>query len=280
MTTAALRARLVDLMVDEVTEGLTASDMDEMHRLEKQFPDLKHEEFEACATAVHLAFAGGFEEMPADLQRSVRAAGKAFAADRATGDVASVISLDEHQSRVAKQEPTSLASAFGWIAAAAILSAAVLGWIPGLNGPLPAPSAPRVAQRPTPPTPAEAMTKLSSAPGSLTLPWTATEDPAAADAGGEVVWSDAEQVGFMRFTGLPTNDPVEYQYQLWIFDPTQDERYPIDGGVFDVAGPEAVVPIDPKLRVDGPTLFAVTIEKPGGVVVSSRERLVLIAPVA
>jgi len=50
--------------------------------------------------------------------------------------------------------------------------------------------------------------------------------------------------------------------------------------VFDVTGDEVVVAIDAKLRVREPTLFAITIEKPGGVVVSRRERLVLVAAVS
>jgi hypothetical protein len=40
-----------------------------------------------------------------------------------------------------------------------------------------------------------------------------------------------------------------------------------------------IVPITPKLRVGRPTLFAVTIEKPGGVVVSTRKRVTLVAKV-
>ena len=84
----------------------------------------------------------------------------------------------------------------------------------------------------------------------------------------------------MRFNGLPVNDPAVEQYQLWIFDAQQDQRYPVDGGVFDVtSAAETVVQIDPKLRIVEPTLFAITIEKPGGVVVSSRERLPLLAKV-
>jgi anti-sigma-K factor RskA len=84
----------------------------------------------------------------------------------------------------------------------------------------------------------------------------------------------------MSFRGLPANNPSESQYQLWIFDQNQDERYPIDGGVFDI-GPdgEVIVPVTAKIRVREPTLFAITVEKPGGVVVSSRKRLVLAAKV-
>ena len=51
---------------------------------------------------------------------------------------------------------------------------------------------------------------------------------------GEVVWSAAEQRGYLRIAGLPVNDPKARQYQLWIFDARRDERYPVDSGVFDV----------------------------------------------
>ena len=121
---------------------------------------------------------------------------------------------------------------------------------------------------------------MLAAADAVEIAWSVTEDPAAAGAGGDVLWSTARQAGFMRFRGLPVNDPAVSQYQLWIFDAKQDERYPIDGGVFDVTEDgEVVVPIEAKIAVVEPTLFAITIEKPGGVVVSSRERLVLAAAV-
>ena len=54
----------------------------------------------------------------------------------------------------------------------------------------------------------------------------------------------------------------------------------MDGGVFDVpAAGEVVVPIRARLRILEPTFFAVTIEQPGGVEVSERERLPLLAKV-
>ncbi len=111
--------------------------------------------------------------------------------------------------------------------------------------------------------------------------WTPTDDPAAAGVSGDVVWDDDRQEGYMRFTGLARNDPRREQYQLWIFDERGDERHPVDGGVFDIPGAagDVIVPIQAKLAVRRPALFAVTIEKPGGVVVSSRERLPLLAKV-
>ena len=52
----------------------------------------------------------------------------------------------------------------------------------------------------------------------------------------------------------------------------------VDGGVFDVPSTgEVIVPITAKLRVGGATLFAVTVERPGGVVVSRREHIVVTA---
>ncbi len=84
----------------------------------------------------------------------------------------------------------------------------------------------------------------------------------------------------MHFHGLPKNDPGKEQYQLWIIDPTRDDE-PIDGGVFDASGAaDVVIPIQAKLAVGSPQAFAITIEKPGGVVVSKQDRLPLLASVA
>jgi anti-sigma-K factor RskA len=70
----------------------------------------------------------------------------------------------------------------------------------------------------------------------------------------------------------------EAQYQLWIFDRQRDQAYPVDGGVFDVTSTgEVIVPIAAKLRVGDAALFAVTVERPGGVVVSRREHIVVTA---
>ncbi len=132
-----------------------------------------------------------------------------------------------------------------------------------------------VAQLP----PSAARKELLASGGDVkTLSWTATADAAAKGAGGDVVWSASKQEGYMRFTGLTANDPTKLQYQLWIFDKDRDDKYPVDGGVFDV-GPdgEVVIKISPKLRVNEPVLFAVTVELPGGVVVSKRERIVVTA---
>jgi hypothetical protein len=117
----------------------------------------------------------------------------------------------------------------------------------------------------------------------------ATEDPVGKTlAGGDVVWNQRLQKGFLRFKGLAVNNPSAEQYQLWIFDPARPSEYPVDGGVFDArqaftdaSTGDMVIPIDPKLLVRGnPAAFAVTVEQAGGVVVTDRKRVFALAPTA
>lgn len=98
-------------------------------------------------------------------------------------------------------------------------------------------------------------------------------------AHGDVVWHGGSQRGTMRFLDLPANDPAKQQYQLWIVDAKRNAAQPVDGGVFDVpAGEtEVVIPIDPKVVVHDAQAFVVTVEAPGGVVVSDREQIVVLA---
>jgi anti-sigma-K factor RskA len=128
------------------------------------------------------------------------------------------------------------------------------------------------------PTPAEQRAALMAKSDSLKITLGATKDPAAAGVTGDVVWDPATQRGYLHFVGLAPNDPALRQYQLWIFDGGRDKRYPVDGGVFDVPSnsTEVVIPIHAALPVLVAKAFAVTIEKPGGVVVSGREHVVVL----
>lgn len=111
----------------------------------------------------------------------------------------------------------------------------------------------------------------------IRLPWNLEHSP---DVVGEIVWSTNQQKGFMSFRGLEQNASSQRQYQLWIFDKDRDERYPVDGGVFDIAADgEVIVPFAAKLRVQDVTLFAVTVEPEHGVVVSDRETIPCLAQV-
>jgi len=96
---------------------------------------------------------------------------------------------------------------------------------------------------------------------------------------GDVVWDSRQQRGFLRLHRFVANDPQRARYQLWIFDAGRDDRYPVDGGVFDVpAGhDEVLVPVHPTLPVVRAVAFAVTVESPGGAMVSNREKVVAFA---
>ncbi len=151
--------------------------------------------------------------------------------------------------------------------AAGLLTYVLLG-SPGLDG---------IKNGSTPATLHEQFEQFVAA-GHPVEPWAPT-NPEDAVSGG-VAWDDELNTGYMEISGLPTNDPKVEQYQLWIFrtgDPTS-EPHPVDGGVFDVtSGDQVIVPIDAKLNVGHASIFAITIEEPGGVVVSDRTRLPLLA---
>ncbi len=122
---------------------------------------------------------------------------------------------------------------------------------------------------------------LAATPFVLRRNWAPAGDPAGRGVSGDVVWDARTQTGYMRFVGLRRNDASREQYQLWIFDGRRDERFPVDGGVFDSVGDaELVVPIRARLPIGTPLAFAVTVERAGGVVVSNRERVVVIARVS
>ena len=111
---------------------------------------------------------------------------------------------------------------------------------------------------------------------SLKVTLAPTKDSAAAGVTADVVWDPATQTGYLHLVGLAVNDPAVRQYQIWIFDGGRDKRYPVDGGVFDVPADsgEVVIPIHATLPVLKLAAFAVTVEKPGGAVVSGREHVV------
>lgn len=117
--------------------------------------------------------------------------------------------------------------------------------------------------------------RILASAGALHWAWHGAAGRGACD----IVWQPAEQRGVLRLRGFAPNDPARAQYQLWIFDAARDERYPVDGGVFDVpAGhDEVLVTVRPAVPVTRVAAFAVTVERPGGVVVSDREKVVAFA---
>lgn len=236
-------------------------------------PGAEPADWELAAAACELALLAddrvAVAELPAAVRGRIAAAAAAHVTRRRSGTV-----VPRPADGGGRGAPFAMA---GWWAAACL--AVAVAW---LGATTPRDERPEIGQR------ADAAAEqrrrlLAEDPQAVTVAWKAGQDPAVAAAGadlGDVVWSPTRQQGFMRIRGLAANDPAKEQYQLWIFDAERNAEHPVDGGVFDVAADgEVVVPMDPRLPVGRATLFAVTVERPGGVVVSTRERLPLLAAV-
>jgi hypothetical protein len=132
--------------------------------------------------------------------------------------------------------------------------------------------------RDDPPSPDAVLEQLEA--GEDTLEWAlrAEQDEAVGEgAQGRVLWSHELQQGVLVVQGLVANDASASQYQLWIRD-GQREDPPVPGPVFDVEGEDEVsVAFEAVLVIGEPTAFLITVERPGGVVVSKQDRVVMIA---
>lgn len=263
--------RVEDLLIKRSLEGLSDAENAELRALVETFPNVNIAEFDRAVAAISVSSVPTTCPMPSELYAEIEAAGKRLVSERAaTAFVAStparaaIVRRRRSESRPVRSVP-SRPSIVPWTVAVASIVLAVVGWWPT---PLSTASTDMLERR-----------QLLIAAGARQQEWTATEDPTALVASGDVVWDAASQQGFMRILMLSPNDPAEFQYQLWIFDAERDERFPVDGGVFDIpaGGGEVIVPISAKLPVGSPVLFAITVEKPGGVVVSDRKRIALLA---
>jgi anti-sigma-K factor RskA len=284
---------MVDLLIKQVTEGLPPAEQRALDVLDSEAASAYSRDLERAAAAVMLAGSSTQQPLPAALaERVAQQAAAHFASPSKIGDLgaARAAAVDAARtssaSSAASARPAPRANrygAYGWLAAAACLVLAIFAWQRSPSPPVepvaqqtPPPVIAPPAEKPVPPTPAEERAALLAKSDSLKIPLAATKDPAAAGVTGDVVWDPVTQRGFLHFTGLAANDPAVHQYQIWIFDAGRDKRYPVDGGVFDVPAntAEVVVPIRAELMVRKPAAFAVTVEKPGGVVVSGREHVV------
>lgn len=271
--------RDVDMLIERALVGLDAEDerslagrLDESCALDR---------FDGAVAAVAVAMHQDSEPMPEEMAMKVRALGRGFAAarsaERASDAEPRTPSLKLAGTGAPVRGRIGVVGMVGWLAAAACLVVAL------------------VIARPTPEPGAEVrLAELERSPDVIHAGWAglsaigAANHPLDRGVQGEVVWSDSENEGFMRISGIEPNDPQEFQYQLWIFDSTRPvgdlpgfraeglpeilTQRPVDGGVFDVTDAGGVlVPIEAKLPVGEGVIFAVTKERPGGVVVSDRE---------
>lgn len=257
--------RCVDLLIQEATTGLDEAEATELDELLARYPDARRGAFAPAAAAVALAARLPIEPLPAKLRGRLLAQGEAQAAAKIV-DIATARRA-RNNAADAVVPARRRTGALSWWATAAAVMIAIAGWYPRLF-------------QPSAPDAAELRAQLLAAhPGAVHWEFTATSDPLAAGASGDVVFDPETQRGYMHFHNLKPNDRRQLEYQLWIFDGERGERYPVDGGVFDIPAEstEVDVPITARIRVARPALFAVTVEQAGGVVVSAREHIVVIA---
>jgi hypothetical protein len=254
-------SRWEELQVARLLFGLSVEEQAEYDDLARQMPADELDSFGTVVANLDVVWSDmPSEPLPEHLRRAIRV--------RAKQELASQPVVSLAKSPINAAAAIRLIQYLPWLVSAACLMLAVFTWISN-----------RPAKQVGPDFAQLRAELIAANEGLVQANWSPGTTPSG-DATGDVVWSGPRQQGFMRFRGLPVNTPTKEQYQLWIFDKNQSDKTPIDGGVFDIAtSEEVIIPIHAKLRVQDAFMFAVTIEKPGGVVVSSRERLPLLAKV-
>jgi hypothetical protein len=290
-------------------EELTAEESTELEAWLRENPDQADDfSLELTAAAIELSVADSADSMPA----SLRAKLNTLAAEFDRGVAAQGVplgSIRQHEAHSTLHTETTQfvhrhsgtesrsvmiwrqRATLGWAAAVIAFSAAMVGWFMPRENPGNGYETASLESKW-----ADFAYQYPDAQRAEWGDWAlAGEGPAIEGVRGEVIWSEEAQTGLMRFEGLPANDPSQLQYQLWIVDKRglfdeNGQSARISGGVFDgprVAQGEAkaddgdesvlIVPIEPRLLVQGAGAFAVTIEEPGGVWASDMSKRVVIA---
>jgi hypothetical protein len=282
------KEKMLELLSDQTVFGLSDEELAELAELEKNYPgfETEAESLEAAAAAVGMMNLETSEPLPAHLRAKVMADADQYFAARgaAAPPVAAAENKEEEIQKTFAFEPkSSIRQWLGWaVAGAACVALAI-------NLYTTRPDSSTIVRNPTPtpavsPKPELTLAEqreqlLASAPDVVQSAWTDLDPKKPRNVQGDVVWSNSVQKGYVRFRGLPANDKAQETYQIWIFDKAQ--KNPISGGVFDIdANGEVVVPIDSAIRVQEPTMFGVTAEKPGGVMVSELKKVMAVAKLA
>jgi hypothetical protein len=254
---------LQDLLLERATAGLDPMASAELERLMLERPEASAAEAEAIersVAATMLAMHVHPDPLPEHLvERILRRA--------LVPTAAPVTALPDRRIRPRRGAPLA------WWSAAACLAIAFAGWWPRLFVSPPA-AAP------------QARAALLASGRAVRAEWMAGAAAPSAGISGDVVFDPVTQRGYLRLRGVPANDPRLQQYQLWIADAGRAQPEPVDGGVFDVdaaalagADGEVLIPFQPRLPVRAPAAFVVTLEQPGGVVVSRQQHVLALAKV-
>lgn len=274
------KEKMLNLLADRAIFGLDETEFAEFEQLAKEFPALKNDNsFEIAAAAFSLVNLD-IQPLPDNLNAKILAdANKYFETAE--------ITPEEYQKTFAfsprgSTPRRSIWNWLGWtVAALACIALLVNIWLTRVSPPQEIGKAtPQPTASPAPPNSAQQREQLLASGDVIQKNWTDFNPKQPRNVSGDVVWSNSRQKGFVRFHNLPVNDKAKETYQLWIFDKSRDAKTPVDGGVFDVdQNGDVVIPIDAKLKIGEPKMFAVTAEKPGGVVISKLGKVMAVAKI-
>ena len=279
---------LFDLLTMRAICGLDEAETNQLSDLSLALNYSIDDSFDLAAAAINLSEANMDEAMPTHLTAKLSSlADSLFASAEPSNIGASPSSakaeLDDFQPTFEFEPKESSWSWLGWaVASLACIALAVNVYFTRFQQPV------TVAVGPTPtvtlekPSPAKQFDDLNSSGNIVKASLGAVPD-APADmkgVGGDLIWSDDKQIGYIKLRNLPQNDKAKATYQIWIFEENQGVKTPIDGGTFDVnANGDVIIPITAKLKTKNPAMFAITVEKPGGVVVSDRKKIAALGKV-
>jgi hypothetical protein len=276
--------KMLELLSEKAVFGLTDEEFAELAKLEESFPEFDDESFELAAAAIGMLNLDTSAPLPAHLRSKIAAdAEKYFASQKKEVSAAEPeIEKEEFQKTFAFEPKSSIWSWLGWaVAAFACVALAVNIWITRSNiidtakiPPTPT-ATPEIKLKPA----QEREQLLASVKDAVQSSWGDFDPKEPKNIQGDVVWSNSAQKGFVRFRNLPVNDKTKGTYQVWIFDKNQKD--PVSAGTFDInEDGEIVVPIDSSLKIQEPTMFGITAEKPGGVPKSDLKNVMAVAKVS
>lgn len=283
------KQKMLELLADETLFGLSREESAELAELKRQNSEFQADEsFQIAAAAIALANAEYKEQkLPVHLREKLSAKADEFFGESKEIDTLPVVpKFAETTATQVVQEPAAEPSPFGWhwlgwaFAALALITLGINVWTTRTN-----PKNEIVANQPvaTTPTPEPSIEEkreqlIASTNDVVKTVWKSPTDENKVL--GDIVWSNSKQKGYVRFDDLPVNNADKETYQLWIVDAARNEKTPVSGGVFNIAkSGEVIIPIDVALEIKNPKQFAVTKEKPGGVMVSEQENVVAVAKI-
>lgn len=281
-----LDSEALDLVIKHATVGLEGNEKNTFESISKTHAD-EVEKIQLTVAAFDLAIMNRLassdgidadqaeERLPTSLRSSLVADADSFFQNQTEPSEDEIVERSPRRSNESNVGPPVSRRE---IIAMAIAAASLLLVFTGLN---PLSFNPNAAKELT--TPQKLAAFLAQRPGDLKE--SSFEAVMTPSAGGKVYWSNEQQEGYMVLTGLKENDPVKRQYQLWIFDTDPAQEIPVDGGVFDFdlaqanEQGEVVVPIRAHVPVEKAVMFAITGERPGGVMRSDRSDLPMLAKI-